>query len=481
MLITFVVLYLFASIAIGLWAATRVHNARDYIVAGRSLPLHINMATVFATWFGAETVLSVSATFARDGLGGVIADPFGSSFCLVLVALIFARVYYRMDLLTIGDFYRTRYDRPVEVVTSLAIAASYLGWTSAQLTALGLAFSVLSQGALSLNEGIILGVIVVLVYTLWGGMWSVALTDLFQSAVIIVGLTAIAFLVGDMAGGASQVVAAAAESGKFEFWPKGGTKEWLAFAAAFLTLALGSIPQQDVFQRVTSARNADTAVRGTLIGGLVYFSFAFVPIFIASAAILIEPAAANLFKSDDAREIQRILPELILNRTPLWAQALFFGALLSAILSTASGTLLAPSTLFTENVLKTFFPRMGDRRFMFALRTVLLVFSAVALAFAFNSRSTMYEMVQNAYKVTLVGAFVPLAAGVFWKRASSQGALFSIVLGIACWLLVEALAADGLVPPQLAGLAAAIAGMAIGSLLPQRYGKPRGSAEHRVG
>jgi SSS family solute:Na+ symporter len=90
-------------------------------------------------------------------------------------------------------------------------------------------------------------------------------------------------------------------------------------------------------------------------------------------------------------------------------------------------------------------------------------------------------MVQNAYKVTLVGAFVPLAAGVFWKRASSQGALFSIVLGIACWLLVEALAADGLVPPQLAGLAAAIAGMAIGSLLPQRYGKPRGSAEHRVG
>jgi SSS family transporter len=480
MLTTFVVLYLFASIAIGLWAATRVHNARDYVVAGRSLPLHINMATVFATWFGAETVLSVSATFARDGLGGVIADPFGSSFCLVLVALVFARVYYRLDLLTIGDFYRRRYDRPVEVVTSLAIAASYLGWTSAQLTALGLAFSVLSQGALSLNEGIMLGLIVVLIYTLWGGMWSVALTDLFQSAMIIVGLTAIAFLVGDMAGGAGKVVAAAAESGKFEFWPKGGMKEWLAFAAAFLTLALGSVPQQDVFQRVTSARNADTAVRGTLIGGLVYFSFAFVPIFIASAAILIEPAVTELFKSDDAREIQRILPELILNRTPLWAQVFFFGALLSAILSTASGTLLAPSTLFTENVLKTFFPRMSDRRFLFALRAVLLVFSAVALAFALNSRSTMYEMVQNAYKVTLVGAFVPLAAGVFWKRASAQGALFSIVLGIACWLLVEALAADGMVPPQLAGLAAAIAGMAIGSLLPQRYGRPRGGAEHRA-
>jgi Na+/proline symporter len=122
---------------------------------------------------------------------------------------------------------------------------------------------------------------------------------------------------------------------------------------------------------------------------------------------------------------------------------------------------------------------MSDRRFLATLRAVLLVFSAIALLFALHSRSTMYEMVQNAYKVTLVGAFVPLAAGVFWKRATSQGALFSLVLGIVCWLLMEALAADGLVPSQLAGLLASIAGMAIGSLLPQRYGSSRGGTNPR--
>src|SRR5687767_11232405 len=212
MLIASVAAYLLVTIAIGLWAARRVHNARDYVVAGRSLPLYMSAATVFATWFGAETVLSVSATFAKDGLGGIVADPFGASFCLVFVALFFARAFYRMDLLTIGDFYRRRYGKPVEVLTSLAITASYLGWTSAQLTALGLAISVLSQGAVSLNEGIVLGLVVVLAYTVWGGMWSVALTDLFQSAVIIVGLSAIAWLVSDMAGGAGRVVAAAAEA-----------------------------------------------------------------------------------------------------------------------------------------------------------------------------------------------------------------------------------------------------------------------------
>ena len=466
-LLILVILYLLVSVAIGLWAARRVHNSRDYVVAGRGLPLYMNAATVFATWFGAETVLSVSATFTRDGLGGIVADPFGASFCLVFVALFFARAFYRMDLLTIGDFYRRRYGKPVEVLTSLAITASYLGWTSAQLTALGLAISVLSQGAVSLNEGIVLGLVVVLAYTVWGGMWSVALTDLFQSAVIIVGLSAIAWLVSDMAGGAGRVVAAAAEAGRFEFWPKGGTKEWLAFAAAWLTLALGSIPQQDVFQRVTSARNESTAVWGTLTGALVYFCFAFVPIFIAYSAIVIDPAMTELFKSEDAREVQRILPELILNRTPLWAQALFFGALLSAILSTASGALLAPAVLFTENTLRPFSRGMSDRRFLMTVRVVLVIFAAGALLFALNSKSTMYEMVQNAYKVTLVGAFVPLAAGLFWRRATSQGAMAALFLGVGTWIFLETFAAEAPVPPQLGGLLASIAGMVLGSLLPQ--------------
>jgi len=479
MLIGSVVLYLALTIAIGLWAAQRVHNSRDYVLAGRSLPLYMSAATVFATWFGAETVLSVSATFTRDGLGGIVADPFGSSFCLLFVALFFARAFYRMDLLTIGDFYRKRYNKPVEVVTSLAITASYLGWTSAQITALGLVFSVLSGGTLSLETGICIGAAFVLAYTIWGGMWSVALTDLFQSAVILVGLALVAWLVGDMAGGADKVIAAASEAGKFDFLPRGGAKEWLAFLAAWMTLAIGSIPQQDVFQRVTSAKDEKTAVRGCLIGGAVYFSFAFVPIFIAYAALVIDPGYAKLFANEDAREIQRILPNLILERTPLWAQVLFFGALLSAILSTASGALLAPTSLFTENVIRPFAGRMSDRQFLLLLRVVLVSFSLAALLFALNSRSTMYEMVQNAYKVTLVGAFVPLAAGLFWKRATSAGAVTSILLGLASWLLMEAFGAASIWPSQLVGLAFALVGMVAGSFVSRAAHRERNGAPGR--
>ena len=467
-LILFVVIYMAITIAIGLVAARRVHNSKDFLVAGRGLPLYMNTATVFATWFGAETVLSVSATFAKDGLGGIAGDPFGASACLVIAALFFARVFYRMDLMTIGDFYKKRYGKGVEVLTSLAIAASYLGWTSAQLTALGLVIHVLSGGLVDLNTAIMAGTAVVLIYTIFGGMWSVAFTDLFQTAVILVGLTSVAILVGGQAGGLDKVVAQAAAEGKFNFFPASSdTKAWWAMAGAFFTFAFGSVPQQDIFQRMTSARNEDTAVRGTILGAVIYFVFAFVPIFIAYAAIVANPEVAKMFGGEDARQIQKILPDLVLGKMPLWAQVMFFGALLSAILSTASGALLAPTAILTENVIRPFMLHLSDRVFLLLLRVILVAVTLLALLFALNSRSTMYEMVQNAYKVTLVMAFIPLVAGVYWKKATTQGALASAVMGLLVWLGAENFATGSEIPPQLIGFAASVLFMALGSLAPQ--------------
>jgi SSS family transporter len=468
MLIAFVSLYLVVTVAIGLWAARRVHNSRDYVVAGRSLPLYMSTALVFATWFGAETVLGVSATFLKEGMRGVVADPFGFSFCLVIVALFFARAFYRLNLLTIGDFYRQRYNKPVEVATSVCIVLSYLGWTSAQFTALGLVFHTLSGGAIPLEWGIALGAGVVVIYTLFGGMWSIAYTDLFQSVVIILGLLYLAFLLGGAAGGFERIAAHAAEAGRFEFWPKLELRDGLAFVAAFLTAALGSIPQQDVFQRVTAAKDADTAVRGALLGGLLYFCMAFVPIYLAYSALLIDPAMVGPLLAGDANENQLILPYLIAGHTPLFAQVLFFGALLSAIMSSASGALLAPTTLFTENVLRPFVPRMSDRQFLLIMRGVLILFGLGVMAFALASEASIYQMVQNAYKVTLVSAFAPLVLGLYWKRSTTAGALLAVVAGLGSWLVMEALAPEALIPPQLVGLGCSFAGMVLGSLFIRR-------------
>ncbi len=462
MLVWFVLAYLALSIGIGLYAATRVHNTKDYAVAGRSLPFYVVMATVFATWFGSETVLGIPAKFVENGLSGVLEDPFGSSMCLVLMGLFFAARLYKMDLLTIGDFYRKRYNPTVEMLTSLAIIASYLGWVSAQIVALGLVFNILSDGALSLQTGMILGITIVLVYTVFGGMYSVAWTDFMQMTLIVVGLLYIAWLIGDEAGGVAKVVAHARDAGKFHFLPRAELRDVLWFVGAAITMMFGSIPQQDVFQRVTSARTVTIAVWATVLGGVAYFVFAFVPMFLAYSASLLDPKLVQNYVHSDA---QYILPRLILNHAPIFAQIMFFGALLSAIMSTASATLLAPSITFTENILKRFLRKdLSDKQLLLNMRIVVTGFAFLVIVFALNSDSNIYSMVGNAYKITLVGAFVPLVAGLYWKRASATGALLSIIFGLITWLVLEATSPNGLMPPQLGGFVAAVVWMVIGSL-----------------
>ncbi len=475
MLLWFVIAYLAVSIAIGLIAAMRVHNTRDFVEAGRSLPLYVVTATVFATWFGSETVLGISSTFIKEGLGGIVADPFGSSMCLVLVGVFFAAKLYRMNMLTIGDYYRIRYNETAELLVSLCIVVSYLGWLSAQIVVIGLVFNVVTAGALSVNYGIIIGAAVVLVYTTWGGMYSVAWTNFVQMVVIVIGLFYIAFLVADKAGGVGTVVAHASTAGKLEFWPKLETRDVLAFVGAAVTMMFGSIPQQDVFQRINSSRTEKIAVTGAVVGGVLYFLFAFIPIFLAYSASLIDPKMVSEMMDKDH---QLILPTLILDHTPLFAQIMFFGALLSAVMSTASGTLLAPSVTFTENILKKVLKKdLSDKEFLLTMRIVVACFAVTVTVFSLYSDATIYEMVVGAYKITLVAAFVPLVCGLYWKRATTQGALAAILGGLTTWIALELFNSGGLWPPQLAGLLVSALGMLLGSLLPQWYGRPAQPAQ----
>ncbi len=474
MLLTLVIVYLLITIAIGLYAAKRVKNTSDYAIAGRHLPLVMIVTTTFATWFGSETVLGIPAKFVNSGLNGVVEDPFGAGTCLILVGMFFAAKLYKMNLLTISDYYRERFGRSVEIICSLIIMLSYLGWVSAQVTALGLVFNLLSGDAISIPLGMTIGVVSILAYTLFGGMWSVAVTDFIQMIILVGGLAILAVFAGDMAGGADKVVALAVSQDMFKFLPEPSFKDIVFFFAAAITMMLGSIPQQDVFQRVMSANNVNAATKGPVIGGICYILFAFVPMFLVTSALIIMPdQTAALLKEDP----QKVLPTLVLEKMPFVMQVLFFGALLSAIKSTASATLLAPSVTFVENIWRQFKPRMGDKEELRTMRIAVLVFSISVLAYAIKMQGTpIYEMVSGAYQVTLVGAFIPLVFGLYWKRATTQGALFSIVLGLLTWLLFLATPAGAEFPAQLAGILAALAGMLLGSLGPQAI--PNAHASH---
>jgi Na+/proline symporter len=394
----------------------------------------------------------------------------------VIAGFFFATQLYKLNILTVGDFYRLRYNRAVEVITSLCIVGSYLGWVAAQIKALGLIFNVVTGGAVSPELGMVLGAAIVLTYTTFGGMFSVAILDFVQMSVSMGGLLYIGWIVSGMTGGVGPVVQHAADAGKLDFFPPADPWLWVTFLGAGLTMMLGSVPQQDVFQRITSAKSAKIAIWGSVLGASIYFCFTFVPMFIAYAATLIDPKVfGDLLEKDS----QLILPTLVLTHMPLVAQVLFFGAVLSAIMSCSSATLLAPSVTFAENIVKGFVPGISDRRFLWVMRGTMVVFTFIVLVVALYSELSIFKMVESAYKITLAGAFVPLVFGAFWKRATTQGALAATLGGLSSWILIEILVGEASpVPPQLIGLAVSIAGMLIGSLLPQRYGAHRTPHPH---
>jgi len=478
-LIVFVVLYLLGTLGLGVWAGTRIKNTSDFAIAGRSLPLIMVITTTFATWFGAETVMGIPAKFVQGGLNSIVEDPFGAGTCLILVGAFFATKLYRQNLLTIGDFYRQRFGKGVEVFCSSAIILSYLGWVAAQITALGLVFSVLTNGAMSETAGMIVGTLAVLIYVVIGGFLAVAWTDFIQMIVLVIGLSVIAVFSADLAGGADKVFAMAQSKELFRFLPEPSFTEIAMFVGAGVTMMLGSIPQQDVFQRVMSAKDEKTARNGAVIGGISYILFAAVPMFIVASAVVVMGQQALDVARDD---YQKLLPLFVLSKMPLIMQILFFGALLSAIKSTSSATLLAPSTSFVENILKNLRPHMGDRQQLLAMRLTIIVFAALVLAYAIAMQGTsIYELVSSAYQVTLVGAFVPLVMGLYWQRATTQGAIFSLVGGIAVWIafLPQVSSLGEGFPGQLAGLLVAIVAMVLGSLAPQ-WLKNRREHKHHV-
>lgn len=466
MLLASVIGYLLISVLIGLFVARNVKSSTDYAVAGRNLALPVVTATVFATWFGSETVLGVSSTFVKEGLGGIVSDPFGASMCLILAGVFFASRLYKLNLLTIGSYYRVRYNQAVEVLCSVCIIFSYLGWVAAQITALGLIFNLITHGAVDREIGMVIGTAVVLTYTLFGGMLAVAVLDFVQMTVIGVGMIYIAYIVAGMTGGVAPVLAHAEAAGKLNFFPAEFSYElWVPFIAAWSTMMLGSIPQQDVFQRITSAKDEKTAVRGAVLGGSLYFLFAFIPVFLAYGATMINPEVYGALIEKDS---QLVLPTFILTQTPVLVQVLFFGALLSAIMSTSSATLLAPSVSFAENIIKVIYPDISERTFLLVMRLSVLLFGVSVLSFSLISGASIFEMVENAYQITLAAAFTPLAFGLYWKRATTQGALVSIAVGLFVWISASVSGWGGEIwPPHFLGLLFSIAGMILGSLLPQ--------------
>lgn len=453
MLAIAIVGYLVLNLAIGLWASRRVSTTRDFVLAGRNLPLVLAASATFATWFGSETILGAPSEFIQHGALGIVEDPFGAALCLFLVGIFFARRFYKMNIITFCDFFKIRFGRSAELLSALLIIPSYFSWIAAQLIAMGIVLKIVLGWALL--ESILLGSGVVIVYTIWGGMWSISITDFLQTIMIIVGLAIVAIICYQKVGG-FQPLTKDLPDGFFRFYPEFTFKSSATYFAAWITIGLGSIPQQDVFQRVMAAKSADTAVKASLIASGMYLSIALLPLFIGLCGHVLYPELE--------KDSQLIIPNMVLLHTGLPLQILFFGALVSAILSTTSSAIMAPASVLGENIIKFFYPNLTDRQLLLCIRVGILVITAICIFMA-ATRESIFELVAESSAFSLVSLFIPLATGLYWKRANTAGCLLSMVLGLATWLYCVQI--DTEYPALLYGLLASGIGMVVGIIARQ--------------
>ena len=423
------------------------------MLAGRRLPLLLGATALFATWFGSETVFGASSEFLQGGLYSVIEDPFGAALCLFLFGMFFARKLYGMQLLTLGDFFKVRYGKTTELVASIFLAPPYIGYIAAQLVAMGLILNVVA--GVDLVHGVIISAFVVTVYTYIGGMWAITITDFIQTVIIIGGLLALAVSLGTKAGGFTAVMSNVPPE-SFKFLPSPDLKAVVAYLAAWSVLGLGSIPSQDVFQRAMSSRTPGIAVWSCYIAAVLYLTIAMLPLFISLCI-------RHLYPEQLAGDTQLALPNMVLQHTTLPIQILFFGSLLSAIMSTTSSAILAPASILSENMIKPLVKDgYSDRRLLLITRIGVLIFSVLATVMA-SMRTNIYELVGESSILSLVSLFAPLVFGLYWSRSSSGGALLSMVLGMVTWIIFEFCETSwpSLVPATLTSMVAMFAGSLI--------------------
>jgi solute:Na+ symporter, SSS family len=451
MLILFIVIYFIITIAIGLYANRKIKGDVDFINAGRNLHPAINAFALFALWFGSETLFGSSAEFANNGLRGVIEDPFGGILCLLLVGFVYSKKMYRLNVLTIGDLFERQFGEKIEILASVLMIFSFVGYIAAQLLALGLILKVLL--GISLPIAIILSSIVVASYTIAGGMLAVSLTDFIQSIMIIIGLIAIAVFLTDKAGGYQNILASVPKE-HWKILPENTPRDWINWFASWTVLGLGSIVSQDIFQRVNSARSEKAAYYSSIFGAIIYGLIAFLPMFLIVAIKLVYPQYVD-------GDLQLSLPQMVLENLPMGLKILFFGSVVSAIMSTASGAILAPASLASENILKPLFYRNASHvKLLFITRISIACLTCLSVFLALGSE-TIYSLVGESSVFGLVSIFVPFTAALFFDYRNKTGALASMILGSTVWAYFRFFDEPS-INPLVFGTSAALFGLLFG-------------------
>jgi Na+/proline symporter len=271
--------YLLVQFAIGLLVSRHIASETDYLLAGRRLPMGLAAVSIFATWFGAETVVGAAGSIYSDGLAGGSADPFGYGLCLIVLGVFIAMPLWRRRYTTFGDLFRERYSVGVERFAVLLMVPTSVLWAAAQIRAFGQVVS--ASSGVDVSVAIAAAAVFVVVYTVVGGLLADVITDFVQSIAVIVGLIVVLAAVSDANGGLAALVGAIDPKRLQLFSTADATP--LEILEAWAVPVCGSLLAVEMLSRILGCKTAETARNATLLGAGLYLLVGLIPVTIGLA------------------------------------------------------------------------------------------------------------------------------------------------------------------------------------------------------
>ena len=415
-------LYLVGMLGVGFYASRKIKDSDDFLIAGRRLSLWLCTATLTATWMGGGAILGGGGAAYERGFLGVIADPFGASICLFLAGLFYVRMMRRMKLVTVIDFFEMRFGRTAGLFSSVIMIVVFIGWTGSLLVSIGFVLHALT--GIPENVGIVIGTVIVLIYTVAGGMWAVSLTDFFQVIILMTGL-AVAFpIIAHQFGGIREFFAAAPE-GSFRMIPQDATfLEWLGYIRMWMVAAFGYLAGQDLIQRALSSKNENVAQNSAYLSSILYLIFGLLAVLMGIAGSVLMPGLENP---------ELIIPKLAMAYLPPLLIVVFISALLAAAMSSADSSILATASVFANNLLPHLPGGLREKGTLWWTRCTIPVSALIAMLVALYV-GEVYNLLLDSFSILLVGLFIPLTAGIWWPRANTPGGVVSMFSGTLAWI-----------------------------------------------
>lgn len=403
--------------AIGFWSNSKVSNEEDFIVGGRSFNLYFTSFALFATWFGAGTLITATDEIQKTGLQAMNLEPMGAGLCLVVAGFFFAKPLWEMKLLTIGDFFREKFGPKSEAFSVVATVPSYIGWIAVQFMAL----AQLLHNFFNVDLALIIGLIALLamLLTMIGGLWSVTVTDSVQMLVIIAGLLLIFVnIVGDQ-NGFSVLMEGVNEELKV-FFPTETFVKSLNWISVLAVAALGNLSGQDLLQRIFSAKSAKVARNGCFVAGFMYILFGSIP-------ALLGIFSWQLLQVDPEGNV---IAKLSQNFLPPWATLIFTLCVCATVFSTLTSALLAPSSVIAHNFLKARYPNV---RTITLCRVAVVLMTVLSVSVSFMGED-FFGILEESYAIGLVCFFPPMIVGLFDRKRLKEDACFvSMATGLGVW------------------------------------------------